>query len=47
MINVPRIDHTPYNLRAFPEAKLDFEAGPIINNTSTLHIISTMERDFI
>jgi hypothetical protein len=43
MIDIPRIDNIEHDLFAFLEAKVDFEATPIIYHTCTLDIIPPMK----
>lgn len=47
VIDVPRIDHIPCDFFGLLEAEVDFEAGPVVYNISTIHIVSTVESDFI
>jgi hypothetical protein len=47
MIDIPSVDYIPHYLTTLFEAKIYSEAGPIIEYTCTLKIVSTMQGNLI
>jgi len=47
MINVPSIDNIKDHFFAIFEAKVDFEAGPIIGDTPIGNVVSSMKGNLV